>query len=89
MTGDVGGMVHVLRHVSSECEVIHVSGDIVRDNRELDDEKCPLYRAIMVLRVQLEAENWNYILEFMDHTKDREEGDADHRGRSSMVLRPE
>ena len=25
-------------------------------------------------------ENWNYILEFMDHTEDREEGDADHRG---------
>ena len=52
------------RHVSSECEVIHVSGDSVRDNRELDDEECPLY--IMVLRViQLEAEDWDYILEVM------------------------
>ena len=63
------------RHVSSECEVIRVSGDSVRDNRELDDEECPLYRAIMVLRVlQLEAEDRDYILEFMT---------------SSMVLRPE
>ena len=62
----------------------------MRDNRELDDEECSLYRVIMVLRLlQLEAENWNYILEFMDHTEDRNEGDADHRGRSSMVLRPE
>ena len=39
------------RHVSRECEVIHMSRDSVRDNRELDDEECPLYRAIMVLGV--------------------------------------
>ena len=53
----------------------HVSRDSVRDNRELDDEECPLYRAIMVLRVlQLEAEDQDYILEFMT---------------SFMVLRPE
>ena len=66
------------RHVASECEVIRVSGDSVRDNRELDDEECPLYRAIMVLRVlQLEPEDRDYILEFMDHIEDREEGDAD------------
>ena len=57
--------------------MIHVSGDSVRDNRELDDEECPLYRAIIVLRVlQLEAEDRDYILEFMDHTEVREE-DAD------------
>ena len=61
------------RHVSRECEVIHVSGCpgtlqyfIMRDNRELEYEECPLYRAIMVLRVQqLEAEDQDYILEFM------------------------
>ena len=45
---------------------IHLAGDSVRDNRELDDEECSLYRAIMVLRVlQLEAEDQDYILEFM------------------------
>ena len=37
----------------------------------MDDEECLLYRAIMVLRVlQLEAEDRDYILEFMDHTED-------------------
>ena len=42
----------------------------MRDNRELDDEECPLYRAIMVLWVlQLEAEDLDYILKCMDHTK--------------------
>ena len=47
----------------------------VRDNRELDDDECPLYRAIMMLRVmQLEAEDQDYILEVMT---------------SSIVLRPE
>ena len=52
-----------------------MSGDSVRDNRDLDDEECPLYRAIMVLRVlQLETEDWDYFLEFMDHTQYREEG---------------
>ena len=64
-------------HVSRECkcEEIHVSGDSVRDNRELDDEECPLYRAIIVLRViQLEAEDKDYILKVMS---------------SFMVLRPE
>ena len=66
------------RHAPEECGVIRVSGDSVRDNRELDDEECPLYRAIMVLRVlQLGAEDRDYMLEFMDHTEDREEGDAD------------
>ena len=28
------------RHVSRECEVIHVSGDSVRDKGELEDEEC-------------------------------------------------
>ena len=61
--------------MSSECEVIHVSGDSVRDNRELDDEECSLYRATMVLRVlQLEPEDHDYILEVMS---------------SFMVSRPE
>ena len=47
----------------------------MRHNRELDDDECPLYRAIMVLRViQLEAEDRDYILEFMTFF---------------MVLRPE
>ena len=46
--------------------MIHMSGDSVRDNRELDDEECPLYRAIIVLRVlKLEAEDRDYILQFM------------------------
>ena len=62
--------------MSRECEVIHVSWDSVRD-RELDDEECPLYRAIMVLRVlQLEAEDRDYILQFMDHTEVREDSIA-------------
>ena len=27
------------RHISSECEVMHVCEDSERDNRELDDEE--------------------------------------------------
>ena len=66
------------RHVPEECKVIRVSGESVRDNRELDDVESPLYRSIMVLRVlQLRAEDRDYMLEFMDHIEDREEGDAD------------
>ena len=51
-----------------ECEVIYMSGDSVsaRDNRELEDEECSLYRAIMLRVLQLEAEDWDYIPEFMD-----------------------
>ena len=64
------------RHVSREWKVIHVSRDSMRDNRDLDDEECSLYRVIMVLRVlQLEPEDRDYILEFMDHTQYRKEGD--------------
>ena len=63
------------RHSSQECRVISPSGLLVPDNQG-QEENCPLYRVIMVLRVlQLPPDQLDYVLQFMDHgdTRDREE----------------
>ena len=66
------------RHVDRECQIIRVSGDSLADNMDGSEEERPLYRSIMVLRVLLqEMENFDYILEFMDHKEDRDDNDAD------------
>ena len=62
----------IWRHSDTECRVIAPSGRHVPDS-EGQDEDCPLYRAIMVLRVlQLPPEQLDYVLQFMDHGDSRE-----------------
>ena len=66
----------IWRHSSQECQVIAPSGPQVPDN-EGQDEECPLYRVIMVLRVlQLPPDQLDYVLQFMDHGDSRESEEA-------------
>ena len=66
----------IFRHSSQECRVIAPSGPAVPDNQG-QEENCPLYRVIMVLRVlQLPPDQLSYLLQFMDHGDSREREEA-------------
>ena len=55
-------------------QVICTSGDSI----DVNQSEIDLYRAIMPLRVlQLPQDDFNYLLEFMDHEDDRDDPEVD------------
>ena len=68
----------IWRHSDEECRALAPSGPATAAAAAAGEEVCGVYRAVMALRVlQLEPAERDYLLEFMDHGEDRDQGEAD------------